>query len=159
MSSHQQTFPLFVRESKLFAERRGIVRPMEQPVILYDGACGLCDRTVRFVLKHERSPWCRFAALQSPAGSALVRAAGRDPERLDTVYLWTGRALLERSAAALEIARHLRAPWRWLYVFRVLPRAWRDALYDVVARSRYRWFGRRDLCLIPRDLDRDRFIA
>lgn len=131
----------------------------DQPVILYDGTCGLCDGAVRFILKHERAPWCRFAPIQSPAGAALIRAAGRDPEKRDTVYLWTGGMLLDRSDAALEAARHLRAPWRWARMLRVLPRPWRDALYDLVARRRYRWFGRRDFCLVPPGLDRSRFLA
>ncbi|MCS6771726.1 MAG: DCC1-like thiol-disulfide oxidoreductase family protein [Kiritimatiellae bacterium] len=128
-------------------------------IVLYDGACGFCNRAVRFVLAHERQPWCRFAALQSPAGRELVRAAGRDPDRLDTLYLWTGKTLLERSDAALAIAYHLRAPWRWLTVFRHLPRRWRDALYDAFARRRYRWFGQQTTCLLPAGANPARFLT
>ncbi len=130
-----------------------------EPVILFDGACGLCSRAVRFVLQHERAPWCKFAAIQSASGQALVRAAGRDPSTLDTLYMWTGGALLDRSEAALAIARQLRAPWRWLTVFHVLPIPLRDALYNAIARRRYAWFGRHEVCELPPGLDRARFLT
>lgn len=133
--------------------------PGNKFVILYDGACGLCNRTVQFVLAWEKHPWCRFAALQSPAGRRLVRDAGRDPDRLDSVYLWTGNALLDRSDAILEIARHLRWPWRWVSAFRWVPRSIRDAMYNTVARRRYRWFGKRDLCFVPSGVDAARFLV
>lgn len=130
----------------------------EWPIILFDGECALCNRSVAFILRRERAPWCRFASLQSPAGRALVAAAGADPARLDTIYLWDGARLLDRSAAALAICRHLRWPWRALGWLRILPSALRDRAYDCVARNRYRWFGRAPQCDWGADRQTDRFL-
>lgn len=131
----------------------------EWPVILFDGECNLCSATVRFVMRRERAPWCRFAALQSESGRRLVREAGGDPAALDTFYLKEGDRLLARSDAALAVARHLRWPWRAAGGLRALPRGWRDALYNFVARNRYRWFGRHAFCAIPDRVDAGRFLS
>jgi len=133
------------------------------PVVLYDGVCGLCNRTVRFLLRHDKRGVFRFAALQGPTGAALLRAHGHDPRELQTVYLVLDRGLaserlLSRSAAAQEIARRLGGVYRLAVVFNVLPRRWRDALYDFVARRRYRWFGKYDTCPLPQPGDRERFL-
>ena len=128
------------------------------PVILFDGECTLCNRSVSLILRHERVPWCRFASLQTEVGQGLVRQAGADPNLLDTVYVWTGGRLLERSDAALFIVRNLCWPWRALVVFRVLPRGFRDRVYDVVARNRYRWFGRIPQCAWGESRHAGRFI-
>ncbi|MCZ7590921.1 MAG: DCC1-like thiol-disulfide oxidoreductase family protein [Kiritimatiellae bacterium] len=131
----------------------------ELPVILFDGECNLCNATVRFVLRHERRPWCRFAALQSESGRAFLIKGGKSPACLDTFYLWREGVLLERSDAALAVARALRWPWRGAAIFRVLPRAFRDALYNFVARNRFRWFGRHEFCVMPSGAPEDRFLT
>lgn len=126
------------------------------PVCLFDGVCNLCNGSVRFILAHEAAASIRFAAVQSSAGRHLLDQLGL-PEMPDTfVFIEDGRAFY-RSQAALRIARHFRAPWRWLYLLRVVPRPVADRLYDLVARNRYRWFGKRDLCLIPSPAHAGRF--
>lgn len=132
---------------------------MSDAVILFDGVCNLCHGTVRFVLPRDPRGHFRFASLQSDAGRALVLRFGRDPGQLDTVYVVTEAGILERSEAILEILRQLRAPWSWLAVARVLPRSWRDALYGFVARRRYAWFGRRDVCAMPEPGWEQRFLS
>lgn len=139
-------------------ERIGNQEEDMPPVVLYDGACGLCHWAVRFVLARERTAWCRFAPLQSGFARTLLGRLGRHPDELDTMYVWTGKDLLDRSEAALLIARHLRAPWRWATLGRIIPRRWRDALYDLIARRRYRLFGRLSQCEIPALNARDRFL-
>ncbi len=129
------------------------------PVILFDGECNLCSAAVRFVLRRERAAWCRFASLQSEAGRRLVSEAGGAADRLDTFYLWESGALLDRSDAALEVARYLRWPWRAVRIFRVLPRRLRDKLYDYVAKNRVRWFGRHEYCAIPEGAPVNRFYS
>ena len=89
------------------------------------------------------------AAAQSAAGRELLLRHDFEPDTVPTLAVVTGGQASARSAAALAIAGHLRPPWRWLGVFRVVPRPARDWLYDIVARHRYRWFGRRDSCLLP----------
>jgi predicted DCC family thiol-disulfide oxidoreductase YuxK len=129
------------------------------PVVLFDGVCNMCNGIVRFLLARDRARRLRFASIQSEAGRALLAGHGLDPMAADTfVFVEGGRASV-RSDAALAVARHLPAPWRWGVVLRALPRPWRDAAYRYVARHRYGWFGRRDTCMVPTPDVRERFLA
>ena len=127
-------------------------------VVIFDGVCNLCAHSVTFILAHERDQAIRFAAAQSPAGCELLSKLRFDPKNITTfVFIKNGKVFV-RSDAALEIARHLRLPWRMLGVVQVVPRVLRDWLYDVVARNRYRWFGRLESCIVPTAELRTRFI-
>ena len=119
------------------------------PVVLFDGVCNLCDRSVQFILDRDRDDAFRFASLQSETGRALMRDHQLDPDVLASVVLVEGGQAYTRSDAALRIARRLRAPWNALWGLRIVPRGLRDAVYDVVAARRYRWFGTREACRIP----------
>lgn len=125
-------------------------------VILFDGECNLCDGAVRFVLPRDRDHRFLFAPLGSPAAARLLD--GRAP-RGDTLLLLDADGLHDRSVAALRIAAGLGRPWSWLGVLRLMPRVWRDRLYDAVAARRTRWFGRREACRPPRPDERDRFLG
>lgn len=118
-------------------------------VLLFDGECNLCSGTVRFILRNESSPALRFAALHSSAGKRILREHGLDPNAIGTLVLVDEGKTYTKSDAAIGIARHLRLPWRLCRMARVVPRSVRDRCYDVVARNRYRLFGRRDACAIP----------
>lgn len=126
--------------------------------MVFDGVCKLCARCVNFILAHERDDVIRFAAMQSVSGQALLRRFGFDPQNVVTFVFIKGGTVHVRSDAALEIARHLRLPWRMLSVLRLVPRRLRDSLYDLVARNRYRWFGKRERCFVPSPQLRSRFI-
>lgn len=128
------------------------------PVILFDGVCNLCNASVQWVLKRDRKGQFRFAALQSETGQRLLGRFGLNRESFDTVALVDGDRLFTRSDAALEIARRLGRPWSWLALLRCIPKRLRDAAYDFVARHRYRWFGRRETCMLPRLEWKDRFV-
>lgn len=135
---------------------------MDDPnaIILFDGTCNLCNGTVRFVVRRDKAGRFRFGPLQGEAARRLCAAHGvaipeGDP---DSVVVIAGGRALERSDAALAIAARLPFPWRLLGVFRVLPRAVRDWAYRIVARNRYRWFGRRESCMLPTPELRARFI-
>ncbi|WP_412069299.1 thiol-disulfide oxidoreductase DCC family protein [Rubrivirga sp. IMCC43871] len=127
------------------------------PILLFDGVCNVCDRSVQFVLDHDRRGLVRFASLQSEVGRQLLAECGVDASTDSVVLVANGRCHV-RSDAALATARLLDAPWRWLAVARVVPRGLRDAVYDWVARNRYRWFGTRDACRIPTPEVRARFL-
>lgn len=131
---------------------------MTPPVLLFDGVCNLCNASVQWVLLHDRKGIFRFAALQSETGQALLRQWNRSTDDFDSVVLVDGDRLLLHSDVPLEIVRRLGGWWRLLYVFKVVPRPFRDAVYGWVARNRYRWFGRRDTCMLPRPEWKDRFI-
>ena len=129
-----------------------------EEVILFDGECNLCDWSVRFVVRHDPRGRFRLAALQSPAGQRLLAERGVDPRGIDSVVLIEGERWYARSEAALRIARGLAGPWPLLSALRIVPRPLRDWAYDAVARNRFRWFGRRDACLLPTPALRERFL-
>jgi predicted DCC family thiol-disulfide oxidoreductase YuxK len=127
-----------------------VSRP-EGPILLFDGDCVLCDRSVRFIAARDTDAAFRFAALESPAGQRLLAAHGLADDRPDSVVLIEdGRAYL-RSDAVLRAAARLGRPWRWGRGFLIVPRPLRDAAYRLVARLRYRLFGRRgaEACGLP----------
>ncbi|HEV7589118.1 MAG TPA: thiol-disulfide oxidoreductase DCC family protein [Longimicrobium sp.] len=129
------------------------------PVVLYDGTCGLCDRSVQLILRHDRRGRFRFAALQSDAGRALLEGHGLPTDALDSVVLVEDGRAYVKSRAALRIARWMDAPWPALRVLGFVPRPVRDFLYDRVAKSRYRIFGRVDACMLPPPEVRARFLS
>jgi len=139
--------------------------PPEQGVhlVLYDGVCGLCNRLLQFLLEHDDAAVFTFASLQSPVGRAMVERFGGDPDELISFYVVAnyragGAQLLSRSSAALFVAGQLRWPWKAARLLRILPSAIREYIYNVIARNRYRVFGRYDQCLVPSPEFRHRFI-
>ena len=127
-------------------------------LIIFDGVCNLCTFSVRFILQHETAPILNFTPLQSAGGARLLQTYGFDPADAKTfVFIQDGRAYT-RSEAALRVAKYLRWPWRALLIFRVIPRPLHDAVYDVIARNRYRWFGRKDVCMLPTPELKARFV-
>ena len=132
-------------------------------LVLYDGVCGLCDRLLQFLLMHDRRRVFTFASLQSAPGRAMVERFGGNPDELTSFYVVAGyrasRArMFSRSSAALFVAGQLGWPWKIAVVLRVLPVEVRDWLYNLVARHRYRVFGRYEQCLAPRAEFRGRFV-
>jgi predicted DCC family thiol-disulfide oxidoreductase YuxK len=127
------------------------------PIILFDGHCNLCSGWVRFVLAREGRTRFRFASLQSAAGQQLLAAHGVPPDLQTVVLIDEGRAFV-RSAAALRTFGQLRAPWPLLSALRVCPAPLRDWIYRIVARHRYRWFGRQEVCFLPSPELKDRFL-
>lgn len=127
--------------------------------ILFDGVCNLCNGFVRFVIARDPSARFRFASLQSAAAAALLRDADVTASLPDSIVLVEDGRVHVRSAAALRILRRLRFPWPIAYACIVVPPFIRDRVYDFIAARRYRWFGRREACLVPTpDLER-RFLA
>jgi predicted DCC family thiol-disulfide oxidoreductase YuxK len=132
-------------------------------LLLFDGVCGLCSGTVQFVLEHDRKRLFDIAALQSAAARQALQPFHLTPDDLDTFfviadYRSTAPSVLERARAVLFLASTLGWPWRAAGVLRILPLRVLNAGYNLVARTRYRVFGRRDECFVPRPEYRDRFI-
>jgi predicted DCC family thiol-disulfide oxidoreductase YuxK len=132
-------------------------------LVLYDGVCGLCSRLLQFVLRHDPRQVFDFASLQSTLGQSIVERSGGSPSELTSFYVvaWyrtSSPRVLTRSDAALFVAGALGWPWNAARLIRFLPRRMRDGAYDVVARNRYRVFGRNERCLVPRPEFRRRFI-
>lgn len=127
--------------------------------ILFDGVCNLCNGFVQFVIARDPRAQFRFAALSSGPAAALLRASGVREPIPDTMVLVEDGRVYFRSDAPLRIARRLTFPWPLAYGFAVVPRFLRDRVYDVIAARRYRWFGRRDVCMVPTPELRNRFLG
>jgi predicted DCC family thiol-disulfide oxidoreductase YuxK len=133
------------------------------PVLLYDGVCGFCNKTVQMILDRDRSGTMRFAALQSDYGQAVVERH-ETLRGVDSVVFvedagGEGRErVFVRSDAALKVAEYLGGFWKIFLAARVLPRALRDYFYDLFARNRYRMFGKYDSCMLPPPEVRSRFL-
>ncbi len=130
-----------------------------RPLLLFDGECGLCARSVRFVLAKERGPELRFAALQSDAGRAVLARHGLGEDLSTVVYVDAEDRVHLRSGAALRIAGKLRRPWSFARALLVVPAFLRDAVYRVVARYRMAIFGGAEACRLPRPGEAERFLA
>ena len=131
------------------------------PLILFDGVCNLCNTAVQWVIARDQRATFRFASVQSAAARAAIEerigadAAARLP---DSIVLLDERGLHTRSTAALRIAAKLGFPWSLAAIWFVLPRFLRDPVYDFIARRRYRWFGKKDACMVPSPELRARFL-
>jgi predicted DCC family thiol-disulfide oxidoreductase YuxK len=129
-----------------------------KPVILFDGVCNLCNNSVQFVINRDPEGKFRFAALQSEHATKIMRSHRLDPSALHSIILVDGDKVYQRSRAALEIVRRLSGLWPLLYGFLVIPPFIRNWLYDRVAANRYKWFGKKDECMIPTPELRSRFL-
>ena len=127
--------------------------------MFFDGVCGLCNRTVQFLLRHDRHERLKFAPLQGPTAQRMLPPLGGRPQDLNTIYVLTSNGqLLERSRAVLFAATALGGGWTLLGILRVVPRPVADLIYGWVARIRYRVFGRLDACAMPTPAQRARFL-
>lgn len=134
-----------------------------QHLLLYDGVCGLCNGLVRFLLPRDTDGVFVFASLQSAIGQSFVRQFAETADDLTTFYVITNYrsaspVLLAKSRAALFVSETLSGFWRTARLLRLVPPALLDRVYDLVARHRYRLFGRSDTCPLPAPGDRHRFI-
>lgn len=131
------------------------------PIILFDGVCNLCNASVQWIIRRDTREVFRFAALQSEAGSRVLSRAGGNAqlaENLSSMIVIDQGRVLTKSDAAIAIASRLGAPWRWAKVGRLIPRFARDWVYSVIARNRYRLFGKQEACMMPTPALRARFL-
>ena len=128
------------------------------PIILFDAECVLCSANAQFILRHDRIRRFRLAAMQGEVGAALFRRHGIDPADPDTIIVVDGDHALRDSDAVIAIYAGLGWPWRVAGAARVVPRSLRDPVYRWIARHRYRIFGKRATCWLPRAEDADRVL-
>ena len=139
---------------------------MPNPIVLYDGVCGLCNRLVRFIIRRDRNAIFRFASLQGAFASRILASHHLCPGDLDTVYVVVaqnsehpGELILSRSDAALFVLKQFGGLYKPIaFLLQMLPRLFRDSAYNMVARNRYRIFGRFETCPLPDAQDRSRFL-
>ena len=140
-----------------------MLEPVTNPIVFYDGVCGLCNRLVKFLLKRDRHDRWRFASLQSEFAASLLKRHGLDSGDLATVYLVLNYAqsserVLARSDAILYLLRQLGGLWSIAGLGRVLPKRVRDGMYKIIAGSRYRVFGKYETCVLPEEKHRHKFL-
>ena len=131
---------------------------VQKKIILFDGLCNLCNSSVQFIIKRDSKRQFKFASLQSSFGRKKLHAFGLSANELYSIILVNEESYLQKSDAALEIAKHLQQPWPLFYGFKIVPRFFRDWIYDLIAKNRYSWFGKKDSCMIPTQELKSRFI-
>jgi predicted DCC family thiol-disulfide oxidoreductase YuxK len=127
-------------------------------IILFDGVCNFCNSSINFVIDHDPEKRFKFAALQSEFGQDILRKFNKNTEDFDSVILLKDNTLYQKSDAALEITKHLSGAWKYLAVFSILPTFFLNFFYDIVAKNRYRIFGKSDSCRMPTAELRERFL-
>lgn len=124
--------------------------PKDKKIILFDGVCNLCNNSVNFIIEHDKKDVFRFASLQSELGKKLTSERGIDSQELDSIVLIEpGVVYFKKSTAALEISKELSGGYSMLKYLSFLPEGLRDGVYDLIANNRYKWFGKKDACMIP----------
>jgi len=131
----------------------------DKPVLFFDGVCNLCNHTIQFIIRHDRKKTFFFAPLQSAAGmTALEKLKIADGKAPDSIILQYKGEYYTQSAAALNVFRLLGGLWRPLYGFMLVPPFLRNFIYNLIARNRYKWFGKREQCMLPTPEIKARFL-
>lgn len=126
-------------------------------IILFDGECNFCDQSVKFIIKRDPNGLYKFASLQSDIGKELLNKHNVQ-EDIDSFVLIEGGNCYIKSSSALRVCRNLKGAWKLAYFLLVIPRPFRDLFYGIVAKNRYKWFGKRDSCMLPSPEERKRFL-
>ncbi|MES2574825.1 MAG: thiol-disulfide oxidoreductase DCC family protein [Bacteroidota bacterium] len=124
--------------------------PPNKKIILFDGVCNLCNSAVQFVIQHDKKDVFRFVPLQSELGKEILQHIGINPKNIDSIILYEPEvAYYYKSSAAIEIAKSLGGLLHFGTIFRIIPTAIRNRLYDYIAKNRYKWYGKKESCMIP----------
>ena len=129
-----------------------------KPIILFDGVCNLCNASVQYVIKHDPQALFNFASLQGETGQQLLKEYNLPANELNSFVLIRDNKAYTRSTAALTVAKELAGITKLLYGFMIVPSFIRNAVYDLIAKNRYRWFGKKDSCMIPTAELKSRFL-
>lgn len=133
--------------------------PPDKKIILFDGVCNLCNQAVQFIIERDKNDVLRFVALQSELGIKICNYIGVEPTKMNSIILFEpGKAYYYKSEAALKIASHLGFIYSLSAVFKIIPIGIRNSIYDYIAKNRYRWFGKKDQCMIPTQNLKDKFL-
>ena len=124
--------------------------PKEKRIILFDGVCNLCDSSVQFIIKHDKKDSFRFVSLQSELGQKIIKHIGIDLTKVDSIVLYEpGTAYYIKAEAAFKIAAGLNGLYPFINIFSVFPKSLTNLVYDYIAKNRYKWYGKKESCMIP----------
>lgn len=135
-----------------------IVNNKENLILLFDGVCNLCNSAVQFVIKRDKKKKFLYTSLQSKTGQKLLLKYGLNLSDFDSFILIENEKYFTKSTAALKVAKGLGGIWSMLYIFIIIPKFSRNAIYDFIAQNRYKWFGKRDECMLPSPEFKDLFL-
>lgn len=131
----------------------------QQPILLFDGVCNLCNTSVQFVIEHDPHAHFKLASLQSEAGQQLLAQFDLPSDDFDSFILIDNGQAYDRSSAALRVAKGLGGLWSLAYIFILIPKPVRDVVYRLIAKNRYRWFGKTEQCWVPTPELKGRFLG
>lgn len=138
-------------------DTQALAQNINGPVVMFDGVCNLCDGFVQFILNNEKDQKLMFTSLQSETGQALLTKNGLPADFTESVVVYENGKIHKKSEAVFRVMKHLKSPYSFLNVFKIVPKFARNYVYDFVAKNRYRWFGQKDECMIPSPELRSRF--
>lgn len=130
----------------------------EHRILLFDGVCNLCNALVTFVIQRDKGATFKFASLQSEVGQTILKEHSLPLGQFDSFYFVEGNKLFTKSTAALKVAKKLDGPWKLFYPLILIPKPIRDMIYSFIAKNRYRWFGKKDQCMLPNPEMKKRFL-
>lgn len=133
--------------------------PKDKKIILFDGVCNLCDKSVQLIIQKDKKDIFRFVPLQSELGEKIIRHIGIDRKKTDSIILYIpGSAYYYKSQAALKIAKDMGGMYNFLSLFEYFPTKLADGIYDYIAKNRYKWYGKKDQCMIPTKETLNKFL-
>ncbi|MGY5351387.1 thiol-disulfide oxidoreductase DCC family protein [Wenyingzhuangia sp. IMCC45533] len=130
----------------------------KNPVVLFDGVCNLCSDSVQLIIKNDQRNLFKFSTLQSPLAQFYLKKQVPNLSKIDSIILVTSNKIYTKSSAALIIAKHLKGGYPLLYIFYIIPKPIRDFVYDFIAKNRYKWFGKKEHCMIPTKELKNKFL-
>ena len=130
----------------------------EKPIILFDGVCNFCNGSVNFLIRQDKKNVFRFAALQSQTAQKLLAQYKKQKKGFESFVLMQDGKAYEKSSAALKVLKKLPWYWKWAQVFWIVPKFIRDGVYNLIAKNRYKWFGKKEECMIPMPELKSRFL-
>ena len=133
-------------------------KQLTHSIILFDGVCNLCNGAVNFVIKRDPRNVFKFTPLQEKQGVLLLKKHAIDAQKLDSIVLIENGNVYIKSSAALRIARKMSNLWPLFFVLLIIPRFIRDGVYDFIAKNRYKWFGKKEQCIIPTPGLKEKFL-
>lgn len=131
---------------------------MEKDIVLFDGVCNLCNGAINFIIARDPNDRYRFAALESDIGQELLTKYNIDSEKIDSIVLIRKGSAFAKAGAALRIAKGMSGAWPLLYALRIIPKFIANSVYDFIAKNRYKWFGKKESCMIPTPELKQKFL-
>ncbi|TXC91255.1 thiol-disulfide oxidoreductase DCC family protein [Metabacillus litoralis] len=135
-----------------------MIKDIEGPILLFDGVCNLCNQTVQFIIRADKKELFKFTSLQSATGQSLLTKVQLPTSHFDSIVMIDNNQVYTKSTAALKVCKKLGGIWLFCYPLMLVPKPIRDAFYQMIAKNRYKWFGKSNHCMLPSPEIKKRFL-